>query len=81
MNLQCVLNKESAIWKDADVKTLLRGDQLKYIDMERMSVGAIVMKTRYWQKLQKIANASCASMSSQAKNCRGRKCAKLKNKK
>ena len=29
-----VLNKKSAIWKDA--KTLLRDDQLKYIDVESM---------------------------------------------
>ena len=29
-----VLNIESAVWKDASMKTLLRGDQLKYIDVE-----------------------------------------------
>ena len=34
-----VLNKESAIWKDASMKTLSRGDaQLTYIDIERMRV-------------------------------------------
>ena len=33
-----VLNKDSAIWKDAGPKTLLRGDQLKYIDVERRRV-------------------------------------------
>ena len=33
-----VLNKESAIWKDASMKTLLRSDQLKYIDVEEMAV-------------------------------------------
>ena len=33
-----VLNKESAIWKDASMKTLLRDYQLKYIDAEGMRV-------------------------------------------
>ena len=33
-----VLKKESAIWKDASVKTLSRVDQLKYIDVEGMRV-------------------------------------------
>ena len=33
-----VLNKESAIWKDASMKTLLRGYQLKVIDVEGMKV-------------------------------------------
>ena len=33
-----VLNKESAIWRNASMKTLLRGDQLKYIDVEGMRV-------------------------------------------
>ena len=30
------LNKESAIWKDESMKTLLRCDQLKQIDFQRM---------------------------------------------
>ena len=29
-----VLNEQSAIWKVASIKTLSRGDQLKYIDVE-----------------------------------------------
>ena len=29
-----VLNQDSAIWKDASMKTMLGGDQLKYIDGE-----------------------------------------------
>ena len=29
-----VLDKESASWKDASMKTLSRGDQLKYIDVD-----------------------------------------------
>ena len=33
-----VLNKESAIWKDAGMKTLSRDAQLKYIDIEGMRV-------------------------------------------
>ena len=33
-----VLNKESAIWKDTSVKALLKHVQLKYTDVERMSV-------------------------------------------
>ena len=33
-----VLNKGSAIWKDADMKTLSRDAQLKYIDIEGMRV-------------------------------------------
>ena len=33
-----VRNKKSAIWKDASMKTLLRDDQLKYIDVEGMRV-------------------------------------------
>ena len=33
-----VLNKESAIWKDAGMKILSRDAQLKYIDIERMRV-------------------------------------------
>ena len=33
-----VLNKESSIWKDASMKTLLRGYQLKVIDVEGMKV-------------------------------------------
>ena len=33
-----VLNKESATWKDASMKTLTRDDQLKYIDVEGMRV-------------------------------------------
>ena len=33
-----ILNKESTIWKDASIKTLLRGGKLKYIDVEGMRV-------------------------------------------
>ena len=33
-----VFNKESAIWKDAGMKTLSRDAQLKYIDIEGMRV-------------------------------------------
>ena len=33
-----VLNKESAIWRNASMKTLLRNDQLRYIDVEGMRV-------------------------------------------
>ena len=33
-----VLTNESAIWKDASMKTLLWGNQLKYIDNEGMRV-------------------------------------------
>ena len=33
-----VLNTQSAIWKDASMKTLARCDQLKYIDVEGMTV-------------------------------------------
>ena len=33
-----VLNNESAIWKDATMRTLLRGNQLNYIDVEGMRV-------------------------------------------
>ena len=37
---------------------------------------AIVRNTRYWQRLEKKSNASCALMASPAKNGRGMKCAK-----
>ena len=33
-----VLNKESAIWKDSSMKALLKHVQLKYTDVETMSV-------------------------------------------
>ena len=33
-----VLNMESAFWKDEYMKTLFRGDQLKYIDVAGMLV-------------------------------------------
>ena len=33
-----VLKKESTIWREASVKTLLREKQLKYIDIEKMRV-------------------------------------------
>ena len=33
-----VLNTQSAIWKDASMKTLVRCDQLNYIDVEGMTV-------------------------------------------
>ena len=33
-----VWNRESAIWKDASMKTLLRGDQMKCIDVEGIGV-------------------------------------------
>ena len=33
-----VLNTESATWKDASMKTLLRDGQLKYIDVEGVRV-------------------------------------------
>ena len=33
-----ILSKESAIWKDASMETLLRGDQLKDTDVEGMRV-------------------------------------------
>ena len=34
-----VFNIESAVWKVESMETLLRGDQLKYIDVEGMRVG------------------------------------------
>ena len=33
-----VLNEEFAVWKDACMKALLRGDQMKYLDVEGMRV-------------------------------------------
>ena len=39
-----VLNKESAMWKEAIMKTLLRGDQMKYTDVEGMR---LVTNNRY----------------------------------
>ena len=33
-----VSNRESAIWRNESVKTALRDDQLKYIDVEGMRV-------------------------------------------
>ena len=30
------MNKESSIWQVASIKTLLRGDQVKYFDIEGM---------------------------------------------
>ena len=39
-----VLNKESAMWKEASMKTLLRGDQMKYTDVEGMR---LVTNNRY----------------------------------
>ena len=37
-----VLNRESAFWTDACMKSLFRGDQLKYIDVAGMRVVSII---------------------------------------
>ena len=36
-----VIDKESATWKVASMKTLSRDDQLKYIVVERMRIGKV----------------------------------------
>ena len=43
------------------------------INDQKVSQGAIVRNMRYWQRLEKKTNASCPSVTSRAKTCRGMK--------